>query len=114
MSGVPCYVACALAVPDNPKALMATACSNYSPALHEGRASCECRRGFSLNVYVVGTNERAALPFLTDAVGGGLMWPFFRPSMQISSKPTSYVKKARFYRKGFPRDGNRGAGHVAR
>ena len=32
-----------------------------------------------LNVYVVGTNERAALAFLTDAVGGGLMWPFFRP-----------------------------------
>jgi len=25
-----------------------------------------------LNVYVVGTNERAALAFLRDAVGGGL------------------------------------------
>ena len=78
---------------------MAIACSNCSPALHEGRASCECRRGFSLNVYVVGTNKRAALAFLTDAVGGGRASGLYANSR----KPTSYVKiKARFYRKGFP------------
>ena len=83
---------------------MATVCSNYSPALHEGRASCECRRGFSLNVYVVGTNQRAALAFLTGAVGGGLMWPFVRPLCKnFRANITSYLKiKARFYRKGFP------------
>ena len=56
-----------------------------------------------LNVYVVGTNERAALAFLTDAVGGGLMWPFFRPlcKFRANQLPTR-DKSARFYRKGFP------------
>jgi hypothetical protein len=56
-----------------------------------------------LNVYVVGTNERAALAFLTDAVGGGLMWPFFRPLASFAQ--TNFLredKSARFYRKGFP------------
>ena len=94
---------------------MATACSNYSPALHEGRASCECRRGFSLNVQVVGANERAALALLTDAVGGGLMWPFFRPLCKFAQTNFLLEDKGALLQKGLsPRDGNRGAGHVAR
>ena len=93
---------------------MATACSNYSPALHEGRASCECRRGF-FNVYVVGTNERCGLGVPNGRVGGGLMWPFFRPLCKIAQTHFLREDKSAFLQKGLsPRDGNRGAGHVAR
>ena len=73
-----------------------------------------------LNVYVVGTNERAALAFLTDPVGGGLMWPFFRPLCkfpQTNFPQTNFLRedKSALLQKGLsPRDGNRGAGHVAR
>ena len=68
-----------------------------------------------LNVYVVGTNERAALAFLTDPVGCGLMWPFFRPLCKFPQANFLREDKSALLQKGLsPRDGNRGAGHVAR
>ena len=74
---------------------MATACSNYSPALHEGRASCECRRGF-FNVYVVETNDLCGL-----GVPNARRWISGRHARP--RKPTAYAKmRARFYRNDFP------------